>query len=397
MTPAAATAAPEGRLEALDLMRGLALGGMLLVHFQYYTTGGGAPDAAVGAIANSLSSAYTLFAFLFGASFGLQLLRAQASGRPYMAAMVRRMLGLAALGLVSEALTGYHVLNLYVLSGFALLALARCSERALVALIAAALLAGPAVTLTEGLYNRATRGVAAAEEAAVAERMAHRRLLEERERVKAEGGYGDLVLVMGRQRLEAYLSWRTYVPGEMLALALLGLWAVRRGVPQGLPERRRWVPWAMAGSVALGAAGVAFWARWSSVDLGFKPLTFAVGRAIGGVLNDRWLGFAVALGMVWLTSARAAWRRALSPVASAGRMAITHYVFHIFALEWLLGGYWFQVEMRPLVGVLGAAALFAAQCAFSHLWLRRFRYGPLEWAWRWASQGSPPPLRTQVG
>jgi len=378
-------------------MRGVALGGMLLVHFQYYTSGGSGAGKVLSSVSEMVGSAYTLYAFLFGASFGLQLERSRASGRSLAMATARRLLGLAVLGLVTEALTGYHVLNLYVLTGFGLLALARCSGRVLAALVMVSLLAGPAVTLAEGLITRASRGAAVAEAEAVAQRQAYQRLLQEREGVKATGTYGDLVLLQGRQRLQAYLSPRAYVPGEMLAMALLGLLAVRRGLLQGLPDRRGWVPWAVAASLALGAAGVAFWRWWPGVDLGFKPLAFALGGALGGVLSDRWLGFAVAGAVAWLTAASASARRALSPVASAGRMAITHYVFHIFLLELFLGGYWWKVELSPLWGLLGAVALFSAQAAFSHLWLRRFRYGPLEWAWRCVSQGSPPPLRTAAG
>ncbi|HEX6857770.1 MAG TPA: DUF418 domain-containing protein, partial [Streptosporangiaceae bacterium] len=33
------------------------------------------------------------------------------------------------------------------------------------------------------------------------------------------------------------------------------------------------------------------------------------------------------------------------------------------------------------------------QWAFSTLWLRRFRQGPLEWLWRWATWARRPPLR----
>ena len=402
---------PAQRLEVLDLLRGLALGGMLLVHFQYYASGGegSAPAAVLGPIAGALGSAYTLFAFLFGAGFGFQLLRAQAAGRPFgsfAAMMARRLLVLAVLGYVSETLTGYRVLNLYVLSGFALLPLARCSARTLAILAAASLLAGPAVTLAHGLAIRSTQGAAAAEEAAVAHKQAYRRMLQERDQAKAAGGYRAIVAVQARQTLAAYADPWSYVPGEMVALALLGLAAAKRGVfqallgsdpeepgPAGRSRRRRWALLACIACTALGAAGMVFWSQWPEADLGFKPLTFAVGDAIGGVISDRWLGFAFAFFLVWLTFTSDRIRWALSPVASAGRLAISFYLFHIFLLELLLGGYWVQFELTPLALFLWAAALYAAMMTFAHLWLRRFQYGPVEWAWRSFAHFALRPMR----
>jgi uncharacterized membrane protein YeiB len=36
---------------------------------------------------------------------------------------------------------------------------------------------------------------------------------------------------------------------------------------------------------------------------------------------------------------------------------------------------------------------YAAQVAFSHWWLARFRYGPMEWLWRGFTYSQVPPLR----
>ena len=42
---------------------------------------------------------------------------------------------------------------------------------------------------------------------------------------------------------------------------------------------------------------------------------------------------------------------------------------------------------------LFAAAIFAAQVAFSSWWLGRFRFGPCEWLWRSATYGRAQPMR----
>jgi len=42
---------------------------------------------------------------------------------------------------------------------------------------------------------------------------------------------------------------------------------------------------------------------------------------------------------------------------------------------------------------LAAVALFAAQVALSRVWLRHFRFGPMEWLWRAITYWRLPPLR----
>jgi uncharacterized membrane protein YeiB len=43
--------------------------------------------------------------------------------------------------------------------------------------------------------------------------------------------------------------------------------------------------------------------------------------------------------------------------------------------------------------VLFVAGVYAAQIVFSHWWLARFRYGPMEWLWRGFTYRQVPPLR----
>ena len=39
------------------------------------------------------------------------------------------------------------------------------------------------------------------------------------------------------------------------------------------------------------------------------------------------------------------------------------------------------------------ALLFGAQMAFSRWWLSRYRFGPMEWLWRWMTYGARQPMR----
>jgi uncharacterized membrane protein YeiB len=88
------------------------------------------------------------------------------------------------------------------------------------------------------------------------------------------------------------------------------------------------------------------------------------------------------------------WRGLLARLAPVGRMALSNYI-----LQSLLGtlffygyglGHWGMPRAQQLLYVL---AVFALQVLLSRWWLSRFRFGPLEWLWRWITYGRRPPLR----
>ena len=100
------------------------------------------------------------------------------------------------------------------------------------------------------------------------------------------------------------------------------------------------------------------------------------------------------MGVVLLLVARdRAWLRRLAPLAWTGRMALTNYMIQVAFLDLTFSKYGLGLEVRPLVGLTMAIALFAVDALFSRWWLARFRYGPLEWLWRSATYASWQPLR----
>ncbi|MCK2219394.1 DUF418 domain-containing protein [Actinomadura sp. ATCC 31491] len=80
--------------------------------------------------------------------------------------------------------------------------------------------------------------------------------------------------------------------------------------------------------------------------------------------------------------------------APLGRMALTNYLSAtalVLLIARLLGG---PAEGWSTGTVLViAGGILALQWVWSTLWLRRFRQGPLEWLWRWATWARRPPLR----
>jgi len=102
------------------------------------------------------------------------------------------------------------------------------------------------------------------------------------------------------------------------------------------------------------------------------------------------LAYAAGFALFWLHGGR----RTLGVLAPVGRMALTNYASQTLAgiaLFYGVGfGLWGRVGLAE--GTVLAVAVFAAQCGLSALWLRGFRFGPLEWLWRRATYGAPIPF-----
>ncbi len=52
-----------------------------------------------------------------------------------------------------------------------------------------------------------------------------------------------------------------------------------------------------------------------------------------------------------------------------------------------------RLGLRPYVYVVANVLLFGVQAPFNRAWLKRFRFGPLEWLWRTLTCARLQPLR----
>ncbi|MBM2614194.1 DUF418 domain-containing protein [Actinoplanes sp. LDG1-06] len=168
------------------------------------------------------------------------------------------------------------------------------------------------------------------------------------------------------------------IPG----LFLLGMAVAQYGIPDTLEQRGRQLGIALA--VVLPVAAAMLWLQWRA--------------GVGPTSNYRILpagtvcAFLFTIGFLLLM--RTPLRRPLDAVlAPMGRMALTNYVLAsalILAADALLdlGG---ATGYTPIV--LAGAAIGVLQAGLSSLWLRHFRYGPLEWLWRCLTWWRAVPVR----
>ena len=181
----------------------------------------------------------------------------------------------------------------------------------------------------------------------------------------------------------------------VLGMFLLGAWFIRSGV-MAHPERHlslfrklTWICLPVGLGLSLVSAGIAT-THVRGVNDGEYQL--AIGLMMLGNL-PACLGYVGALVLLWHGRARAL----LAPLAPAGRMALTYYVSQSIIGSLFFYGYglahWGMGRAWQLVFVL---VIFGLQLLFSRWWLARFRYGPMEWLWRWATYGHRPAMRLQM-
>ncbi|MBE3015756.1 DUF418 domain-containing protein [Microbispora sp. NEAU-D428] len=188
----------------------------------------------------------------------------------------------------------------------------------------------------------------------------------------------------------AFVAVSLLVGGDRFALIaglfLLGSALVRYGVIDRLEQSAR-VP-ATLGLVLAAAAAPVLWlqTRFDSADRGFSIALAGAGLLIAGV-------YVCALLVVLRTPLRPVLRAVFAPL---GRMALTNYLSAtvlVLAASRALDGppHTWPASAVPLI----AGVILAVQWVWSTLWLRRYRQGPLEWLWRWATWARRPPLRRE--
>jgi uncharacterized protein len=374
------------RLRALDILRGLALFGMILVHFhqKMRLEATGLEDLiSWGVWVLVEQKSWGTFAFLFGVGFAVLLRRLEARQVPVLPIYLRRLATLAIFGLVAEVCFGFHILTSYACWGVALLVVRQWSTRALLITAALSACARPVVAELMALHAWWT--------AAPLTPPASTALRQAVDAATRQGHYATLL----SSRWALFVGtlphgWPDLLPDVNLALFTLGLLAVRHRV---LDQPRRHVR-LIAGWMIFGALAWAI--SWLvlrrlpelPVPGARDPLEYGL-----GLVQDQWLCLTYIGAVVLLLAYRPAWTARLAVFGWAGRMALTNYMVQAAVLDVLASGYGFGLKLRPYAYVAAAVLLFAAEAAVSAAWLARFRFGPLEWLWRTVTYARPQPLR----
>lgn len=394
-----ATAAVGDRIVTLDVVRGVAVMGILVVNIISFAMPEGVGmnpllygmDGASDFISWAVSFIFFegrmrgLFSFLFGASMLLVIERAEASGRSPARVHYARMAWLLVFGLLHFFFVWMgDILALYAAMGMIAFAFRDSPESVMLSA------GGALLVLTFAIYGLLTLGLYTADAAMTQSGVSYYAP----ERLQAEiaiyrGPY-DAFLAHVASKAPTLLSWEFTLAGpETLAYFLFGMAAYRSGFLTGAWERRRYVRTALVGfGFSLPAFG-AF--AWLLVATGFhQPTAFAVETTSIPIRPPAI--FATAALIILLARPGGF---LTDRIAAAGRSAFTNYLGTSILMTGLfygwgagLFGHFSRAELWWFV--IGACLLMLL---WSKPWLDRFRYGPFEWAWRSLARGRIEPLR----
>lgn len=390
----AAPLMPGERIVTLDILRGFALLGILVMNLPDFagTSYFGASDAEPAAIDTAVyhtreiffsGKFNSLFSFLFGLGFTIQLGRLQEK-EPGRAGGIyaRRLTILLAIGIAHACLLWPgDVLHNYALLGFLLYALRGASDRTLYILIGVLLLVPGLRSL--GLMAFSTPAFSEA-------MMAYREALEYgRNTAFGAGSFLEAARESTRQTIEAYsdlshlsltLSWY----GVFMTTMLLGMLAGRHRIIQQPAAWRSLIVRLQWGGLALGiTASIFAEVAARRISPGEPSMAWVAWRTLYAVARIALMIFYVAV-IIRLCEA-ANWRRLLSPLAAAGRMPLTNYLLQTVICTAIFYGWGFGFWGKTTTSeqmLLALGIFFLIQVPLSIAWFRRFDFGPVEYLWR---------------
>ena len=399
----------NARIDAIDVLRGFALLGILVMNIQLFAM----PEAAyynptaygdleganlyvwLGGRLLADQKFMTIFSMLFGAGIVLMTSRAEARGETRRV-HYRRMGWLAVIGLLhAHLLWAGDILFLYAVCGMLVYPFRRQSPGWLLVAgtatvaVASAIFAGLQASLpswSEEALAEVTLGAWQPTRAIMDETLATYR-----------GGWLEQMPVRSASALGV----------ETFLLVIWGLWRAGGLMLIGMALYKLDVFSARRSTRFYGALIAAALVAGIPVEVYGVALDFEYGWALDwSLLQGRqfnyWPSIAVALGyvgLVMLACRSTALRRAARPFAAVGQTALSNYLLQTVICTTIFYGhglgYYGSVDRVGQLGIV--VGVWAVQSIASPLWLRRYRFGPAEWVWRSLTYGTRPPLRRATG
>ncbi len=400
----AAPVSQTERIDSIDVLRGFALLGILVMNIQAFAM----PQAAYfnPTVYGDLTGAnryvwiagrmfadqkfMTIFSLLFGAGIVLMTGRAEARGDARRV-HYRRMRWLLVIGLLHGHLLWWgDILFHYAVCGMLVYPLRRQSPRRLIAIGLALLLAASAFWGLVGLSFPYWPEEVRAEIEEEAWRPTQEKI--DAELATYRGGWLDQLPHRSVTAIENHafllIIWAVWRAGGLM---LIGMALFKKEV---FSARRSTGFYAALIAVA-AAVGLPLQAYGIS-------LSFADGWSFGSLFVDTqlvyWTSISVGLGYVgavMLACRAAALRRFTRPFAAVGQTALTNYLLQTVICTTIFYGH--GLGLFGAVDRVGQAGVMAGVCAVqlivSPLWLRRFRFGPVEWLWRSLTYRARQPMR----
>ena len=401
----AAPVAADERIVSLDVLRGFAILGILVMNIQSFSMVGAAylnPTAygdltGLNRVVWTLSHLFadmkfiSIFSMLFGAGIVLFATRLESRGLRPGPLHYRRTFWLLLIGLAHGFLLWYgDILAIYSLIGFIAYLFWRRSPLALLITGVAVASVGTLLYLLSGFSMQYAPPEALESirtfwspglESLAAEMSAMQGPWTEQMSVRVPEMISSLTMVFFM-----YYLWRT------IGMMLIGMALFKWGVLSAERSKRFYSVVAVVGFL------VGLPVIWLGVARRFADGWSVPWSFFNGSQYNYWGSMFVALAyvaVIMLIVKSDAFGKLKRWLAAAGRMAFTNYLMQTIICTTIFYGHGFGLfgRVSRTGQILIVFAVWIFQLWFSTFWLKRFRFGPAEWLWRTLTYFKPQPMR----
>lgn len=390
------------RIEVLDVIRGFALLGILLVHMPVFF---GSPAGYLTALGKNMwpemwdtiatsfinlfvqGKFYTMFSFLFGLGFVIFFERAKARSTSPKLLFSKRLLILLIIGLL-HAFFIWHgdILVAYALFGFLLPLFFNRKSKTLFIWAAAFIFVFVSFT---GLGVLATSILDEATFSAMMQPMIEKMQasLDNSFLAYGQGNFSAIMAQRTADTLFGYTQiWAMFF--MIFPLFLLGVYIGKRGVFQNIEANLSFIKKAWIWGLVIGLSmSIVKYIAANEMNHLF-PNIHSLIYYVACIFGDTGLSIFYMSSIILLFQ-RKKWGLKLKPFGYVGRMALSNYLLQSIIGTMIFYNYGLGLygQISPVLGLSLVVVIFVGQIYLSKYWLQRYQFGPLEWAWKSLTYG----------
>lgn len=389
------------RIVSIDIIRGFALLGIFLVNMPTYHS----PDFMTQIYGMDKeytgidywidlffqlfiqTKFYTIFSFLFGLGFYIFMNRAEQKGLQTERLFARRIAALLLFGAVHLVLLWFgDILHTYAVAGILLLFFYKRKNKTLLIWAFSLLFIIHALMSIQLVLPSSML-----EEMKAANEQSYSDKLPEYMDVYEHADYLEWVSYRWDTEIIRILSNLSVTMIPVFAMFLFGLYAGRMGLFQADTPHLRFIKKTQLTVFLLSIPLLALLAvlKLDVLNAGiYKEAAVQLFTSLSGLT----LCFFYISSLVLLLRNKQ-WQKRLRPLGFVGQMALTNYLSQTVVCTFLFVGLGFYGKVSLATGTVICLVIYTLQVIFSYMWLKKYRFGPLEWLWRSFTYGQFQPMK----
>jgi uncharacterized protein len=399
---------PKNRILSIDLLRGIAVLGILIMNIQSMSMIGAAyiNPMAYGDLAginkwiwifsNLLADSkfMSIFSMLFGVGIIIFTYRAEEKGLRAGPLHYRRNFWLFVFGMIHAYLIWYgDILVAYSLCAFLAFAFRKLKPRTLIIssisffIIPIIFTVGSGLTIQywpEESYNQNMQSWLPS-----AEKM-------EMEIASMQGNWIEQMdtRVPGSVFMQTFLFfWQTF--WRVMSMMLLGMALYKWGIISAIKSKSFYIKMAVIG------LGIGYFFTGTGIIQNFRYEWSMDFSMFAGMMYNYIGSVGVALGylaLVMLLAKSVKFIKLKRVVSSVGKMAFTNYILMSILGSFIFYGHGLGLfcKVERTGQILIVFIIWIILLIISPLWLKKYQYGPLEWLWRVLTYGHKQPMKKEI-